>query len=220
MSHSNPTNPLLFFIIPISSLFSIEENKEKKETMGFTKTHLVLLIVSTTLLFAPTTYAIRTPQARVWTICKPTTNPVLCYKTILPRALSSPKFNMYKALEEEIKATQVQVVKTVGHIATAILTSNDKNIADALAICKDQYGMIVDAVAESVLLVSKRNAGEARFKFSGVISYNSACKDVFVESNNAIAPFAADAQAVVDHASNCLDIMKAIEDRDRRLGKY
>ncbi|MCH83547.1 pectinesterase inhibitor [Trifolium medium] len=188
--------------------------------MDFTKTHLVLLIVSTTLLFAPTTYAVRTPQARVWTICKPTTNPLLCYKTLLPKALSTPKFNMYKAVDVEIQEAQAQVVKTVAKIANSIFTSSDKNIANALTICKEQYGNMVDSLIEVITLVSKRNAVEARFKFSAFISYHSSCEQAFVESKNAIPPFADDAKVVYDLGANILDILKAIEDRETRLAHH
>ncbi|GAU47322.1 hypothetical protein TSUD_377960 [Trifolium subterraneum] len=187
--------------------------------MDFTKTHLVLLIVSTALLFAPTTDAIRTPQAHVWTICKPTTNPLLCYKTLLPKALSNPKFNMYKAVEVEIQEAQIQVVKTVAKIAGSIFTSSDKNIADALKICKEQYGNMIDSIIETVTLVSNRNAVEARFKFSAFISYHSSCEQAFIESKNANSPFADDAKVVYDLGANILDILKAIEDRESRLSK-
>ena len=184
--------------------------------MAFTKIHLVLLIVSISMIFAPTTFATRTIQARVWTICKPTTNPLLCYKTILPQAMETPKFNMYKALETEIQAAQTQVVKTAANIATLIFQSSEtnKSVSDALETCKEQYSNIVDAITESISLVSKRDVGEARFKFSAVISYYSACKEAFLESE-IDSPIGPDAQAVYDLGGNCLDIMKAIEDRER-----
>ncbi|XP_004486562.1 uncharacterized protein [Cicer arietinum] len=183
--------------------------------MDFTKTHAVLLIVTVSLLFAPTSYAARTTEARIWNMCKPTTNPVVCYKTILPEATKTQKFNMYKALEVEIQAAQTQVIQTATNIATLIFqSSNNKDVSDALNTCKDQFSNIVDAITESVDLVSKRNVGEARFKFSAVISYYSACKDAFTESNITF-PIAADAQAVYDLGGNCLDLMKAIEDKER-----
>ncbi|CAL5184116.1 unnamed protein product [Lathyrus oleraceus] len=183
--------------------------------MSFTKIHLVLLIVSISILFAPTTHAAGI-QARVLNMCKTTTNPSLCYKTILPKALETPKFNMYKALEIEIQAAQVQVLKTATSIATLLWKSgSDKAIADSLTVCKNQYRNIVEAVTESVSLVSKRNVGDARFKFSAVISYYLACKESFEESQ-ITSPIAADAQTVYDLGGNCLDLMKAIEDKERK----
>ncbi|CAK8531166.1 unnamed protein product [Lathyrus sativus] len=123
---------------------------------------------------------------------------------------------MYRALEIEIQATQVQVLKTATSIATLLWKStSNKDIADSLTICKSQYRNIVEAVTESVSLVSKRNVGEARFKFSAVISYYLACKESF-EEGQITSPIAADAQVVHDLSGNCLDLMKAIEDKGRK----
>ena len=64
--------------------------------MTFTKIHLVVpLIVTISMLFASTTniigiaiatkkpIGVRTPQARVWSICKKLKEPGICFKTIL-----------------------------------------------------------------------------------------------------------------------------------------
>ncbi|XP_058752493.1 uncharacterized protein LOC131625670 [Vicia villosa] len=188
--------------------------------MAFTKTILALLIVSISILFAPTTHAHATRtgapptiQTRLLNMCKPTTNPSLCYKTILPKALESPKFNMYKALEIEVQAAQVQVIKTATTIATLLWKSgSDKNIAGALNDCKEQFKNIADSVTKSVTLVSQRNIVDARNEFSAVFSYFSACRESFEESQITL-PIAADGQMVHDLAGNCLDLMKAIEDK-------
>ncbi|KAK7303542.1 hypothetical protein RJT34_14449 [Clitoria ternatea] len=178
--------------------------------MAFLPKTLILIVLS---LLLTTTHAARTPQARVWTICKPTTNPLVCFKTILPQALTG-RFNIYKALEVEIAAAQQQVNKTASSINTLLARpDNSKDMAESLSTCKDQYENIVDAINDTVKQVSTRNVVEARFKFSAVLSYHSTCNDEFGKEKS---PIANDAQGVYDLGGNCLDIMKAIEEREAR----
>lgn len=185
--------------------------------MASTKTlTLLTLLIATTLLAPPTDakpHAPRTPQARVWSICKPATNPVLCYKTILPIVLTG-KFNIYKTLEIEIAATKLQVDKTAAAINSLIATPGvSKSMADSLSVCKEQYDNMIDSIAETVALVAKRDVSEAKYKFSAVISYHQACNDQF---DAGTSPITNDAQGVFDLGSNSLDIMHAIEVREMR----
>ncbi|XP_020203388.1 uncharacterized protein LOC109788934 [Cajanus cajan] len=178
--------------------------------MAFTRT-LSMIIVFVSLLQAQ---AARTPEARVWALCKPATNPLACYKTILPHAVSAKRFNMYNALETEILATQQQVQTTSERISWLLGNpATDKSTKDSLATCQEQYSSIVDSIHEAIALVAKRNVGEARFQFSAVISFQSSCDDEF---EGETSPIAKESQAVFDLAGNCLDIMKAIEDRESR----
>ncbi|KAJ1414414.1 Pectinesterase inhibitor domain [Sesbania bispinosa] len=181
--------------------------------MDFTKTLLITIFTLSCLLAH--TNAVRTPQARVWTICKPTTNPLLCFKTILPQILSAKRFNMYKAVEIEVLAAQKQVQKTAG-VINALLAKpgNPKSLNDSLSTCKDQYSNMLDSISETIKVVAQRNAIEARFKFSAVLSYHASCNDDF--GAGVTSPFADDAKLVYDLGGNCLDIMKAIEDRESR----
>ncbi|XP_027338249.1 uncharacterized protein LOC113852208 [Abrus precatorius] len=179
--------------------------------MAFNKT-LILFVSISCLLLHTHAAGMRSPQARVWTICKPTSVPLLCYKTILPKVQSLLRFNMYKALEAEVLLTQQQAQKALSLINTLLAKpGNPKGLTDSLQICQDQYGNILDAVAETIKLVEKRDVSESRFKFSAVISYYSSCNDDF---NNIPAEFVAESKTVFDLGSNCLDIMKAIDDRE------
>ncbi|ESW19501.1 hypothetical protein PHAVU_006G130500 [Phaseolus vulgaris] len=180
--------------------------------MAFTLINTLCLFVSFSgLLFH--THAIRTPQARVWALCKPTTNPVVCFKTILPHVITAKKFNAYTALEIEIIITRELVVNTTNLITTLLANpSNSKSLNDSLEICSDQYDNMLDSIKDAMSQVALRNAGEARFKFSAVLSYLSACTDEFDNS-----PIVKEGKELYDIGGNCLDIMKAIEDRESRL---
>jgi len=157
-------------------------------------------------------HAVRTPQARVWSLCKPTTNPYMCFTTILPHVITLPKFNVYKALEIEIDATRVLVGNTTILINTLLTNpANSKDLNDSLSICSDQFDSMMDAINETITVIAQRNVAEARFKFSAVLSYLSACTDEFTNS-----PIVKEGKDVYDLGGNCLDIMKAIEDRESR----
>lgn len=192
---------------------------------------LVLVVVSLSwlLLVAPTPTsaaaaaggkgkAPRTRQASIWAICKNTTNPLLCYKTIIPRV--GLHFNIYNALAAEVSETHRQVLKT-SSIINGLLAKpgNSKNLKDLLGICKEQYGNMLDSIVETTTLVTsptkQNNIHEARFKFSAVISYKSACKDEF-DTAAVPNPIAKELQETFDLAGNSLDIMASIEDRESR----
>lgn len=202
--------------------------------MTLTKTYLVvLLIVTISMLFESTTNAIgiaiatkkpirvRTPQARVWSMCKKLEDPSragICFKTILPKALTTPKFNIYKALEVETQAASVQINKTLAIITSLIPKyANNADVSGSLDCCKQQYEMMPDSITNAVAALAVRNAQEVNAQFSGILSYHTSCVDTFAESNDyPVAPFAADAKIVSDLATNCLDIAAAIMNRVKR----
>jgi pectinesterase inhibitor-like protein len=199
--------------------------------MAFTKTHLiVLLIVTISMLFASTTNAIgiaiatkkpigvRTPQACVWSICKKVTEPSLCFKTILPKALTTPKFNIYKALEVEIQAASVQINKTIPIISSFMPKYADNpDVSSSLRICKEQYEMMPDSITNAVAALAVHNAKEAQFQFGSISLSHRYCAEAFAESDKyRDIPFAADAKLVNDLATNCGDIANAIWDRVKR----
>ncbi|KHN14350.1 hypothetical protein glysoja_012388 [Glycine soja] len=160
--------------------------------MAFTFTRILILFVSLSSLILDThaARAPRTIQTRLYSLCKPTTNMDLCYKTILP-------------------------VETTSKLITSLLAKpgNSKDLTESLQICKEQYGNILDSIEESKNQVAQRNVIEARFKFSAAISLQVSCNDSFTAGTS---PIVKEAQDVFDLAGNCLDIMKAIEDRESR----
>ncbi|KAG4946106.1 hypothetical protein AAZX31_15G122700 [Glycine max] len=184
--------------------------------MAFTFTRILILFVSLSSLILDThaARAPRTIQTRLYSLCKPTTNMDLCYKTILPEVVGLSRFSNYKALEVEILATQKQV-ETTSKLITSLLAKpdNSKDLTESLQICKEQYGNILDSIEESKNQVAQRNVIEARFKFSAAISLQVSCNDSFTAGTS---PIVKEAQDVFDLAGNCLDIMKAIEDRESR----
>ncbi|KAK7412803.1 hypothetical protein VNO78_04439 [Psophocarpus tetragonolobus] len=155
----------------------------------------------------------RSSEERVYAICKGTTSPGVCYRTILPEVAGLAQFNIYKALEVEVVATQKEVQKTYDQILSLLgQAGNSKDTNDTLSDCKEQFEDMFDSIDDSIKLVAKRDAGEARFKFSAVLSYLASCTDDFT----APSPIAAQENIISDLGGNCLDIMKAIEDRDTR----
>lgn len=109
---------------------------------------------------------------------------------------------------------ELQVEKTSKLISVLLARpGNSKDLGDSLQICKEQYGNIMDSMAEAKNQVAQRNVIEARFKFSSVVSYYESCNDSFTKGTS---PIVEEAQGVYDLAGNCLDIMKAIQDRESR----
>lgn len=106
-------------------------------------------------------------------------------------------------------------VETTSKLITSLLAKpdNSKDLTESLQICKEQYGNILDSIEESKNQVAQRNVIEARFKFSAAISLQVSCNDSFTAGTS---PIVKEAQDVFDLAGNCLDIMKAIEDRESR----
>lgn len=181
----------------------------------FTKT--LILVVSLSSLLLHNTNAIPLPQfleTRISKLCKGVTDPTLCFKTILPHI--NGRFNPYKALEAEILATKTQAQKTAAIIDSSLANpTTSKAVKDSLVVCKDQYSSVLDAIDKAYNQVGLRNVIEARFKFSGAISYHQTCNEEFVEGKTP-SPFAKDADAVFNLGGNVLDIMKGIEDRENR----
>ncbi|CAI8590429.1 unnamed protein product [Vicia faba] len=155
--------------------------------MAFAKIHLALLIVSISILLAPTTHALFAPithavgrgghlatQTHIFKMCKPTSYPLLCYKTLLPKALVTPRFNIHRALEVEVQAAQTQVIKTVTSIETHL----------------SKPGTSKDTVD---------------------------CLVIWFEESEITSPIADDAKAVNDLSTNCLDLAKAIVNKSGKV---
>ncbi|XP_061373648.1 uncharacterized protein LOC133315981 [Gastrolobium bilobum] len=176
----------------------------------FTKTLLFIASLSCILVHTNAVPATGTPQAWVWALCKSTTNPVICYQTILPQV--SGEFNIYKALVAEILATQNQVKRTSSLIAALLAKQGISNsLSESLNTCQEQYSNMLDAIDDTIKEVARRNVVEARFKFSAVLSYQASCNDEFIDGPS---PIANEAQGVYVLGGNSLDLMKVIEDRE------
>lgn len=179
--------------------------------MAFNKTLIIVLVsLSSILLHA---HAASTPQARVSRICKDVTNYTLCYQTVLPGVERLQKFTIYKVIEIEILETQKQV-QTVLKVMNSLKAKpgTSKDMSDSLSVCLDQYDSILTTVEKSLKFVEQRNVGETVMEISSVISFYEACNDQFDE--NVTSPIATEAKVVYDLGSNCLDILKVIEDRE------
>ncbi|MED6119432.1 hypothetical protein PIB30_011797 [Stylosanthes scabra] len=166
----------------------------------------------------------RTPQIALLNLCKGTTKPSLCVKTILPNMDFSVHFRHHKALEIAIIAAQNQTMKTSDLIASLILNpSTPKNVVDDLKVCKEQFKNMLDAVKESLTEVAEsKNAVEASYKFSGFMASRATCEDGF-SSTGKVSPIDGDVKLSYDLGSVVLDIMAAIKERSlkrvaRRFG--
>jgi len=159
---------------------------------------------------------VRTPQASVWSICKKVHEPSICFKTILPTALTTPKFNIYKALDVEIQAASVQINKTISIITSLMHKYPDKpGLSPALRGCKDLYEMMPDSINNAIASLAEHAAKEAQFQFGSIASYHLSCTIGFEEMET-VVPFPADAKLVWDLAANCGDIANAIWNRVKR----
>ncbi|MED6222532.1 hypothetical protein PIB30_065319 [Stylosanthes scabra] len=186
------------------------------------KNTLLLLIVSLSCLILNTHAATgarphvslrkRTPQIALLNLCKNTTKPSLCAKTILPKMDFTVHFSHYKALEIAIVAAQNQTMKTSDRIATLIVNpSTPKNIVGDLKVCKEQYRNMLDAIKESLTVVAgSKNAVEASYKFSGFMASRATCED------GKVSPIESDVKLSYDLGSVVLDIMAAIKERNLR----
>ncbi|RDX89445.1 hypothetical protein CR513_28826, partial [Mucuna pruriens] len=177
---------------------------------------MTLIVVFVSLSCLLRTHAARTIQARVWATCRPTTSPNVCLKTILPQVAGLTRYNAYMAAEMEIMATKQQVNTTMNVITNLLAQpGNSKDLSDSLSTCLDQFGDITDDIAKALKQVALRDAAEARFMFSAVLSSYSTCNDQFAEGSSP-CPIVDETRGVYDHASNSVDILKAIEDRESR----
>ncbi|OIV91906.1 hypothetical protein TanjilG_17898 [Lupinus angustifolius] len=182
--------------------------------MSFTK-NIVLIVSISSLLLLHSTNAIHLPVAvetGVTKLCKGTTDPILCVKTILPQMHGN--FNAYTALEAEILAAKDQVLKASTVIDSLLKNpTTPKGLKDSLAVCQNQYGVMVDSVNEAIAAVSKRDAWSANLKFSAVFSYRQTCDEAFdpeVPPTN-LSNVEATLKLV---AGNVLDISKGLEDKE------
>ncbi|KAE9591578.1 hypothetical protein Lal_00038939 [Lupinus albus] len=185
--------------------------------MYFTKNIFLIISISSFLLLH-TTNAIRLPiplEIGVTKLCSGTTDPTLCFKTILPQMHGG--FNRYKALQIEIIAAKNQALKAVAIIDELIKSpSSSQGMKDSLAVCQNQYGNIIDSINEAITTAQQRDAGMTNLKFSAVFSYRSTCEDEFPPE---IPPpnLANAAEALKVIGANVLDISKGLENREIRM---
>ncbi|KAK7246118.1 hypothetical protein RIF29_40977 [Crotalaria pallida] len=186
--------------------------------MEFTK-NLVLIVSISSLLFLHSATALIIPllQNRVKKLCNGVTDPALCVKSILPNVRLDRKGNVnsYRAVEVEIIAAKTQAVKTANLINTLLASpASNKQLKESLSICKEQYGMMLDAINEAIPIIKKRDHVEARFKFSAVFSYKGSCEQAFETGPPQPASLIKEQAALKNLAGNVLDILKVIDDKD------
>ncbi|KAK7412802.1 hypothetical protein VNO78_04438 [Psophocarpus tetragonolobus] len=145
--------------------------------------------------------------ANIAGFCKGTTNPVLCSQTIQPH-LQGGTVDPVKALDVEVDATLGEAKKTLTNIQTLENQQNTKSTKDSLDICRNQYKSMLDAIVETKAAIAKKDIVGAKFKFSAVISYQSACQDSFKDGK---IPFTKESNIVYQLGGNCLDIIAAID---------
>jgi pectinesterase inhibitor-like protein len=138
--------------------------------------------------------------------CKKTTNPTLCENTIQPHFFKR-HLDPSEALKVEVDATLTQTQKAIVIINELYAKSGiSKSLKDSLDICKEQYGLILDAIKETKDAIATRNWVEARAKFGAVVSCQQACSDSF-EGIQKEFTFASDSKAIFDLGGNCLDMI-------------
>jgi pectinesterase inhibitor-like protein len=138
--------------------------------------------------------------------CKKTTNPTLCENTIQPHFFKR-HLDPSEALKVEVDATLNQTQKAIVIINELYVKSGiSKSLKDSLDICKEQYGLILDAIKETKDAIATRNWVEARAKFGAVVSCQQACSDSF-EGIQKEFTFASDSKAIFDLGGNCLDMI-------------
>ncbi|KAL2341514.1 hypothetical protein Fmac_009454 [Flemingia macrophylla] len=235
MSDGSAQNANTAIIYTNSSYATIAREREKERSaaantkMAFTRktltTPITMLLLIIILLQgqgqaqAQAHRRPRTMQARVWAICKHTTNAMACFKTILPEALAAKHFNVYTALETEVLATQQKVQTTLDRIDAIVADpATGKSTARSLKGCREQFVFAMDSLNKSIALVAKRNAAEAKFEVSAVISFQTSCGMYFDDmfGSGEPNPVEKESQGVYDHAGISLDIMTAIQDREDR----
>ncbi|CAK8531167.1 unnamed protein product [Lathyrus sativus] len=143
-------------------------------------------------------------------LCHKTTNPKLCLDTIKPHFLKR-EVTPLQALEVEVDATHEQTVKTIDVIGTSLAKhKGSKSLKDSLAICKDQYSSILDAIKQTKEAIKNQDFSTAKMQFSSVLSYQASCKDAF-EGMEKEFSFSNDSDAVFQLGGNCLDIITDME---------
>ena len=181
------------------------------------------------MLFAPTTNAIptkkangiRTPEDHVRRMCKTLKNPTMCYDTILPKALSTPRFNIYTALEVETQETSIRINKTIKIMDLRMTPSTIKFIPNKmfshtednnLPLCRELYGKMLKSITAAVASVAKRNAVEARTQLLEALSYHSACDKAYRDE---VSIFYQDALKSGDLVSNSVGLAETIINRGK-----
>ncbi|KAI4301515.1 hypothetical protein L6164_034788 [Bauhinia variegata] len=148
-------------------------------------------------------------DSTVSNLCKDAENITLCINTIAP--FMHGQADPVKALEIEIDALFKQTEKVDG-IVTKLIAYNhggNKNLADTLKVCKDNYNSNLDDIKKAVKAVKKVDIGTAQSMLSSVIGVSETCKDTFRESGLEF-PFPDDSDAVTQLAGNCLGILNII----------
>ncbi|KAK7392229.1 hypothetical protein VNO78_20660 [Psophocarpus tetragonolobus] len=146
--------------------------------------------------------------------CTGAENPSLCEETIAPYVEGS--LDPMKALEREMQATLEQAREIASQIKSELTnTGTAKNALDALGICKDQYGDILDTINECLGLLAQHNVVDAYFKFSAVISDKSSCDDAFQESPGLDMPFSNDSTTLFQLGGNVLATLDSMVNNHR-----
>ncbi|KAL2341512.1 hypothetical protein Fmac_009452 [Flemingia macrophylla] len=215
-------NKAISYVFPFSHLSLISKPLLIREETMETKllSSSVLAIMATVIVIAAASTGAAVPTTRdihivrrgllsdPHELCKTTTNPNLCVQTLTSH-LKGPMDEL-QALSVEVDATLESAKKTLGDI-TSLFTKPEtpKSMKNSLDICKDQYKSMLDAIAETKAAISKKDVVTAKFKFSAVISFQSACKDSF-DAREKI-PFSQDSDTVYQLGGNSLDIIADYE---------
>lgn len=112
---------------------------------------------------------------------------------------------------------QLQTTSTVLKLLLAN-PGNSKEMKGALKTCVDQYKYALDEVKSIMSYMGQRNAAMAQSRVGALMAFGLGCNDMF---EGLTSPIQKEWKTVYDIASNSLDILKAIEDREsrRRGGK-
>ncbi|CAJ2658026.1 unnamed protein product [Trifolium pratense] len=147
--------------------------------------------------------------------CKKTSNPTLCENTIQSHFFKH--FDPSEALKVEVDATLAQTQKAMAIINDLYKKSDiSKSLKDSLDICKEQYGLILDAIKQTSDAIAARNWVEARSQFGSIISSQQACSDSFEGIQNEFT-FATDSKAIFDLGGNCLDMIVDLEKSEPQI---
>ncbi|KAG2395517.1 uncharacterized protein HKW66_Vig0071070 [Vigna angularis] len=204
--------------VPYLSPFvsDLQTSFSREETMDFIpKTSFILLVTLSFLLLTKPVLSSRDIhivqreiQEDINQLCQKTTDPALCANTIKPH-FAQNKLSAIKALDVEVEATLAEAKTALGKIQTLEnKKDNTKSTKDSLDVCDDQYNSMLDAIEETKQAIAKNDVTTAKFKFSAVISYHSACRDTF---KGGVTPFDKDSNAVYKLGGIALDIIADIE---------
>ncbi|QCD77346.1 pectinesterase inhibitor-like [Vigna unguiculata] len=178
-------------------------------TLLVTLSFLLLLLLTKPVLSTRDIHLVsRELRENIDQLCKKTTDPALCSKTIQSHSTENT-VEPIKALDVEVEATLAEAKNALIKIQSLEAKGGaSKSTKDSLNVCEDQYSSMLDAIAETKKAIAKNDVITAKFKFSAVISYQSACQDTFKSDK---LPFNEDSDAVYKLGGIALDIIADIE---------